>query len=65
MLPLRQVRIMKARKVTTHASLVAEVLAQLKFPLSGADVKKRIEALIDKEYMERDDDLPGSYKYVV
>lgn len=78
------VRVMKTRKTLTHQLLVAEVYAQLSFPLRvGAcifscgrcfkaalsvswcavlscvslqpqDVKKRMESLIDREYIKRD-----------
>lgn len=48
------VRIMKTRKTLTHNQLMAELYQQLKFPLKPADVKKRIESLIDREYLERD-----------
>lgn len=45
---------MKTRKTLSHKLLVAEALQQLKFPLKAADLKKRIESLIDREYMARD-----------
>lgn len=48
------VRIMKTRKTLSHKLLVAEALQQLKFPLKAADLKKRIESLIDREYLARD-----------
>lgn len=48
------VRIMKTRKSLSHKLLVAEALQQLKFPLKGSDLKKRIESLIDREYLARD-----------
>jgi hypothetical protein len=50
------VRIMKTRKTLSHKLLVGESLAQLKFPLKATDLKKRIESLIDREYMARDKD---------
>lgn len=58
------VRIMKTRKVLTHLELVTEVTGQLRFPHKSADIKKRIESLIEREYMERNPDNPTQYKYV-
>ena len=45
---------MKTRKTLSHKLLVSELMVQLKFPVRGADLKKRIESLIDREYLERD-----------
>ena len=47
------VRVMKTRKTLSHKLLVAELLQQLKFPIQQSDLKKRIESLIDREYLER------------
>jgi len=58
------VRIMKTRKQLTHTLLMAELYKQLKFPLKAADVKKRIESLIDREYLERDASSPATYNYL-
>ncbi|KAK0133145.1 Cullin-4B [Merluccius polli] len=58
------VRIMKMRKTLTHNLLVSEVYNQLKFPVKPADLKKRIESLIDRDYMERDKENPNQYNYV-
>lgn len=58
------VRIMKTRKSLTHNLLLAELYNQVKFPVKPADVKKRIESLIDRDYMERDKDNPNQYHYV-
>jgi cullin-4 len=58
------VRIMKTRRTTTHASLVAETFAQISFPAKPADVKKRIESLIEREYLERDRNDPQTYNYL-
>ncbi|KAK7475514.1 hypothetical protein BaRGS_00033270 [Batillaria attramentaria] len=58
------VRIMKMRKTLTHNLLISELYNQLKFPVKPADLKKRIESLIDREYMERDKDNPNTYHYV-
>jgi len=58
------VRIMKARKTIDHRMLIGEVLAQLKFPAASADIKKRIESLIEREYMERVEGDISKYKYL-
>jgi len=58
------VRIMKARKAIDHRALIGEVLAQLKFPAASADIKKRIESLIEREYMERAEGDVSKYKYL-
>jgi cullin-4 len=59
------VRIMKARKVMTHAQLMSEVIAAFasKFPVKMGDIKKRIGTLIEREYMERDKDNSQVYNY--
>lgn len=58
------VRIMKTRKTLSHNLLISELFNQLKFPVKSADLKKRIESLIEREYMERDKDNPNTYHYV-
>jgi cullin-4 len=58
------VRIMKARKTLTHALLMSELFQQLKFPLKPPDLKKRIESLIDREYLERDQGSSSVYRYL-
>ncbi|KAH9897238.1 Cullin [Xylariomycetidae sp. FL2044] len=55
------VRIMKARKKMKHSQLVSECITQIKsrfLPKIG-DIKKCVEILLDKEYLERleDDEL--------
>lgn len=59
------VRIMKTRKRLAHMQLTTEIIEQLKarFRPSGTDIKKRIEALIEQEYLERDDADRTIYNY--
>jgi len=58
------VRIMKARKTLTHQLLLAECFKQLQFNVKAPDLKRRIESLIDREYLERDESDPNTYKYL-
>ncbi|KAF4323537.1 hypothetical protein JM18_001041 [Phytophthora kernoviae] len=59
------VRIMKARKSLQHQQLISEVLSQLAFFKPNLKViKRRIEALIDREYLERDPDKANTYRYL-
>lgn len=60
------VRIMKSRKVLRHNQLVQEILGQSKvtFAPSISMIKKCIEALIDKQYIERTPNNADEYSYV-
>ena len=58
------VRIMKMRKTLSHTLLLNELYTQLKFPVKPPDLKKRIESLIDRDYMERDKDNSNQYNYM-
>lgn len=58
------VRIMKARKTLAHNLLMSELISQLKFNPKPADLKKRIESLIDKEYLARDPENAMIYNYL-
>lgn len=58
------VRIMKMRKTLSHNLLLTELYNQLKFPVKPPDLKKRIESLIDRDYVERDKDNSQQYNYV-
>eukprot|EP01036_Dinobryon_divergens_P026477 gene26477-35136_t len=60
------VRIMKARKAMSHLDLVAEVTRQLshRFTTTPPFIKKRVEGLIEREYIERAKDDARIYKYL-
>ncbi|QUC17781.1 uncharacterized protein UV8b_02022 [Ustilaginoidea virens] len=62
------VRIMKSRKELSHSQLVSEVVSQLvgRFKPEVSLIKKRIEDLIVREYLERPDEeeAPSTYRYV-
>ncbi|XP_072383725.1 cullin-2 [Diabrotica undecimpunctata] len=60
------VRIMKSRKVLKHNLLIQEVYAQSKvsFAPSVQLIKKCIESLIDKQYIERTPQSSEEYSYV-
>ncbi|KAJ0168395.1 Cullin-4 [Colletotrichum tanaceti] len=53
------VRIMKSRKEMSHAELVAEVinLTKNRGAVDAAQIKKEIENLIDKDYLEREGNI--------
>ncbi len=43
---------------------MSELLDMLTFPVKPQDLKKRIESLIDRDYMERDKENPTQYNYI-
>lgn len=57
------VRIMKSKKTIGHQALLIEVVEATKKRgvLSFPDIKKNIDRLIEKEYMEREDGNMYSY----
>jgi cullin 3 len=57
---------MKARKTMDHANLVSEVTKQLssRFMPNPLVVKKRIESLIEREYLERSKADRKVYNYL-
>ncbi|KAK4732227.1 hypothetical protein R3W88_025215 [Solanum pinnatisectum] len=60
------VRIMKSRKVLPHQQLVLECVEQLSrmFKPDFKAIKKRIEDLITRDYLERDKENPNLFKYL-
>lgn len=60
------VKVMKTRRRLDHNSLVAEtskILSQ-KFSPDPVMIKKRMESLIERDYMERDTEDRRYYKYI-
>jgi DNA-binding MarR family transcriptional regulator len=57
---------MKSRKKIKHSELVAQVIEQTKNrgTLDMADIKKNIDKLIEKDYMEREEGSRDVYNYV-
>ncbi|KAF6171670.1 hypothetical protein GIB67_042185 [Kingdonia uniflora] len=60
------VRIMKSRKVLGHQQLVMECVEQLgrMFKPDFKAIKKRIEDLITRDYLERDKENPNMFRYL-
>lgn len=57
-------RTMKSRKRLAHTALISELLVQLRFPAQTSDLKKRIESLIERDYLARDPADNSIYNYV-
>lgn len=60
------VRIMKSRRKVEHNTLMAEVSKQLaqRFIPDASSIKRRIENLIEREYMDRDPENAKFYHYL-
>eukprot|EP01025_Chloroclados_australasicus_P025868 TRINITY_DN25752_c0_g1_i2.p1 TRINITY_DN25752_c0_g1~~TRINITY_DN25752_c0_g1_i2.p1 ORF type:complete len:745 (-),score=82.84 TRINITY_DN25752_c0_g1_i2:248-2482(-) len=58
------VRIMKTRKSLSHQLLIYELRQQLRFQVRTEDLKKRVESLIEREYLERDANDKSIYNYL-
>lgn len=60
------VKVMKSRRRLSHVDLITEAtkLLQSKFNPDPQVIKKRIEGLIEREYLERDKDDRKFYKYL-
>ncbi|KAL5539225.1 hypothetical protein UlMin_046103 [Ulmus minor] len=60
------VRIMKSRKTLDHNNIIAEVTKQLqsRFLANPTEIKKRIESLIERDFLERDNTDRKLYRYL-
>ena len=58
------VRILKSRKTIARQVLMAELFAQLRFAITSDAVGKRIQSLIERDYMEVDDKDPAKLNYL-
>jgi cullin-4 len=60
------VRILKARKRISHAELVAETIkaTRSRGTLEVSGIKRNIDRLIEKEFLEREEDGQGWYAYI-
>ena len=59
------VRIMKSRRKLGHNELIQEVLTALShFQPNPAQIKQKIEQLIERDYLERDPDDRTLYRYL-
>lgn len=60
------VRIMKARRVLEHNTIITEVTRQLstRFNPNPTVIKKRIESLIEREFIARDATDRKLYRYL-
>eukprot|EP00471_Norrisiella_sphaerica_P013808 CAMPEP_0184494236 /NCGR_PEP_ID=MMETSP0113_2-20130426/28223_1 /TAXON_ID=91329 /ORGANISM="Norrisiella sphaerica, Strain BC52" /LENGTH=778 /DNA_ID=CAMNT_0026879915 /DNA_START=69 /DNA_END=2408 /DNA_ORIENTATION=- len=57
------VRLMKTRKTVAHKELMSEVVKKVRFACTAGDILKRIEVLLKREYMGRDENNPEIYNY--
>lgn len=60
------VRVMKTHRVMEHQKLVMEVTSQLvgRFHPNPQDIKRRIESLVDREFLERKVEQRQTYHYI-
>ncbi len=56
---------MKARKTLPHQELISNVLSQLHtFQCETKDIKRHIESLIQRDYLERSSENGNVYNYL-
>ena len=57
---------MKARKTLKNQALIQEVISQIsqRFAPKIPDIKKAIETLLEKEYIERAENTRDTFNYV-
>jgi cullin 1 len=60
------VRIMKTRKILKLSHLIKEVISQVtdRFKPDPKQIKKRIESLMDRDYLKRSEDSSGNIEYL-
>jgi len=58
------VKIMKDRKTLSHSDLMAQLLLKVNFPLDTSMVNKRIDTLIEKDYIKRNAQDASIYEYL-
>lgn len=58
------VRVLKRHKNIQHAELLHQLNTELSFRPSLSDIKQRIESLIQREYIGRDERDPNLYRYI-
>ncbi len=58
------VRLMKTNKSMMHDKLYQNTMEALKYPLDISLFKKRINSLIERDYLKRDDDNMNLYHYL-
>ena len=59
-------RIMKARRTLKNQALIQEVISQIsqQFTPKLQDIKKAIETMLEKEYIERAEGQPDTFKFI-
>lgn len=58
------IKIMKEKRRLSHAELMQEAGARIRRGVDGVTLKKTIEGLISRDFLERDEEERGVYLYV-